>query len=270
MLMSLLYDNGLLVTGGVIVGIIMIISLGGLWIVRRIVPVEHRLAHNDVMGLAAATVGVIYAVLLAFIAVAVWESFNKADEVASTEASLTGDLYRDIAALPLAVRKPIAEPLQQYVQTVIDEEWPVMGRGEQPGRKGWELLEQVHDRLGRIETANAVQVVVIQEMLSRLNSLYDARRDRLDAAVGDSLHPAVWTVVMLGGLITIAFCWLLGFERGYLHIVSTGLVGLSMGLIVFLIVSFDFPFRGDIQIGADGFETVKTNMEHLTKMFEGG
>jgi len=270
MLMNLLYDHGLLVTAIVILAVTIIPSLFGLWIVRRLVPLEHRRSHNDVIGFSAATVGMIYAVLLAFIAVAVWESFNKAGDVVSQEASLTGDLYRDIAALPLAARKPIAEPLRAYVDTAIDEEWPTMSRGEEPGPKGWELLEQVHDRLGKIETVNPVQVVVVQEMISRLNTLYDARRDRLDAASGDTLHPAVWSVMVIGGLFTVGFCWLLGFERNYLHILSVTLVAASLGLIVFLIVSFDFPFRGELQIGSDAFGAVKENMERLSKTLEGG
>lgn len=145
-----------------------------------------------------------------------------------------------------------------------------MSRGEAPSAKGWEYLEEAHDKLGRIENATPIQLIVIQEMLARLNTLYDSRRERLEAADGDTLHPAVWGVMVVGGLFTVGFCWLLGFQRGYLHILSTTLVAASLGLIVFLIVSFDFPFRGELQIGADSFEAVQANMVRQSRMLEGG
>jgi hypothetical protein len=68
-----------------------------------------------VSGFTFATVGVIYAVLLAFVAVAVWQNFAQTDNQVQTEANLVGDLYRDpgfsrtcglaIAALSFRLRR---------------------------------------------------------------------------------------------------------------------------------------------------------------------
>ena len=50
--------------------------------------------------LILAIVGVIYAVLLAFIAVSTWESFNKSQDAAELEANMVDNLYVDSAGLP--------------------------------------------------------------------------------------------------------------------------------------------------------------------------
>src|SRR5260370_35360322 len=72
----------------------------GLLIVHAIIPQPLRSVHNDVSGFILATVGVVYAVLLAFIAVAVWQDFDRADHLVQTEANLGADLYSDTAARP--------------------------------------------------------------------------------------------------------------------------------------------------------------------------
>ena len=46
-------------------------AIGGLVLVQRFVPAERRRPHNDVAGPVSALVGVVFAVLIAFIAIAV-------------------------------------------------------------------------------------------------------------------------------------------------------------------------------------------------------
>ena len=61
-----------------VVGCSAALSVGSLLLVRRFVP-HHRLKqHNDVTGSVFATVGVLYAVLLGFMVISVWQSFDYA------------------------------------------------------------------------------------------------------------------------------------------------------------------------------------------------
>src|SRR3546814_17059506 len=90
----------------------------------------------------ASIVGVIYAVLLAFIAVAAWENFNRAGDVTMKEATKLGDLYRDSRLLSPAVSTDIDRLAEDYVRTVIDEEWPARAAGRRDGKRGWVLLGQ--------------------------------------------------------------------------------------------------------------------------------
>ena len=63
-----------------------------------------RRAHNDLAGFSIAIISVVYAVLLAFIAVATWESFSSAETIVQAEAGYIGNLYRDtVEILALAV-----------------------------------------------------------------------------------------------------------------------------------------------------------------------
>src|SRR3546814_4502290 len=97
-------------------------------------------------------------------------------------------------------------------------------------------------------------------MLTRLNDLYDARRERLLAA-HDRLQPSVWSVVLLGGLISLLFCWMFGTPHRRFHLGASALVAATFGLVIFLIVSFDLPFHGAVQIRPDDFVMVLRDIE---------
>ena len=52
---------------------VALVAVAGLGAVQRLVPAARRQEHNDVAGFIYAVVGVIYAVLLALMVIAVWE-----------------------------------------------------------------------------------------------------------------------------------------------------------------------------------------------------
>jgi hypothetical protein len=105
-----------------VVGLAVIVSLLGLAAVSRLIKPELRRGHNEFVGFNSALVGVFFAVLLAFIAVAAWESFGKAGETAATEASLAGDLFRDVYAMPEPAKIRLTGEIRDYVQIVLTKE----------------------------------------------------------------------------------------------------------------------------------------------------
>lgn len=58
-------------------------AVGGLLIARRRVSHLALAKHNDVGGVVFSIVGTIYAVVLAFVVVVVWEALGEADERAA-------------------------------------------------------------------------------------------------------------------------------------------------------------------------------------------
>src|SRR3712207_6140503 len=67
-------------------------ALVGLELVQRLVPSEKRQQNNDVAGFLYAVVGVVYAVLLALLVIAVWEQYERARATVESEASAVGEI----------------------------------------------------------------------------------------------------------------------------------------------------------------------------------
>ena len=66
----------------------------GIFVVRHFVPLSQLRTNNEVAGFKFATVGVLYAVLLAFAVIVVWEKFNEAESNVALEAGAAVTLYR--------------------------------------------------------------------------------------------------------------------------------------------------------------------------------
>ena len=249
-----------------VVAFTVAVSLLGLAITVRLLGLDIRRQHNEFAGFNAATIGVFFAVLLAFIAVAAWESFSKAGDTAAIEASLAGDLARDATTFPEPLRTKLLDDMRDYVEIVLEKEWPAMADGREFGDEGWRPLVDFHKNLTSMQTTDPIQVAMFSEALTRLNSLYDARRSRLLAAA-DHIDPTVWWVIVLGSAITISFTYLFGMESIGVHFWMTGIVAASLGLVIVIIVAFDYPFRGEVQIAPDAFEQVRHSLTALGVKF---
>src|SRR5436305_1248225 len=119
-----------LVLGFEILGLSILISLVGLYLVRRVVGVERLKTHHEVAGFIIGIVGTIYAVLLAFLVVVQWNKYTDASTLVTKEANLLGDISRMAESLPVEQRQQILTELRDYAQFVSDDEWPALANGK--------------------------------------------------------------------------------------------------------------------------------------------
>src|SRR4028118_1689386 len=119
---SILY--GILVVGGVCLA-----AVGGLALVQRLAPNASRQKHNDVAGFIYAVLGVIYAVLLALVVIAVWEDFGRARETVESEANATAEIFWLAHRLPEPERGRLQELTRSYAEEVVERGGALMGGG---------------------------------------------------------------------------------------------------------------------------------------------
>ncbi len=210
MITDWIYNNPTWLWGTILVVLVTSIALGGLLIFHRLVHVGLRRAHNDLAGFTIAIISVLYAVLLAFIAIATWESFSKASDIVESESDYVGGMYLNTAGLPDAKGQDIRNALEKYVSVVIDQEWPIQREGKTPAQ-GWKPLRDLATAIATIHPQNSGETVIEAELLKSWNEVYDARSARLSAVQGH-VPGVIWCIVFFGAAITIAYTYLFGFE----------------------------------------------------------
>ena len=129
MIVDWIYNNPTWLWGSILIALFTAAACGGLLVFHRLVRVDLRRAHNDVAGFTIAIISVLYAVLLAFIAIATWESFSRASDIVENESDFAGGIYFDTQGLPQAKGKEIRDAVARYVSIVIDVEWPIQRAG---------------------------------------------------------------------------------------------------------------------------------------------
>lgn len=139
------------------VGGIFLVALGGLELVQRLVPADSRQQHNDVAGFIYAALGVIYAVLLALVVIAVWEEYRAADETVEQEANALAEIFWLAHRLPEPEGTHLQELARSYAEEVVDNEWPLMEQGQAPlmtqtqeTPAGWTLIDEIRANLQEV------------------------------------------------------------------------------------------------------------------------
>ncbi len=238
------------------------LSAFGLMAAQLILPHGVRSAHNDVSGFTFATAGVIYAVLLAFVAVAVWENFAQTDNQVQTEANLVGDLYRDTPAFPEPAASRLRHYLFVYAEIVVEDEWPSLAAGRIDENEGWQLLDKFHSELLQLQAKDESAAVMRADAVKTLNALYDARRGRFHAARMEM--PAIlWWNLIAGAAILMAFTYLFGAPQLWMHAMMVSLLGGLIGLVMALVVLLNNPFRGQNHVSIEPFDRLMQSVETM-------
>jgi hypothetical protein len=249
-------------TVAVMVGLFVGLTCVGLTIAHFALPHSVRRTHNDVAGFTIAVVGTTYAVLLAFLAVAVWEDFRRADALVQTEANLVGDLYRDTVGLPPTQADELRHYLFVYAEQVMMDEWPAMASGRLEDAAGWQLLDQFHLTLAGLPHGDASQDMLVANMGRLLDLLYDARRGRFHAAASD-LPPILWWNLLAGAFLTILFSYFFGVPDFRMHLAMVATLSALIGLILALILVLDHPFQGPNHVSDEPFDTLVKAVERM-------
>jgi hypothetical protein len=235
--------------GLVIVGLCVGISLGGVVLVRRSVKLSDLEEHHDVAGFILAVVGVVYAVLLAFVVVIAWQQFDDARKDADHEATVLTAMYRNADAL--AGVGPDARPaIRDYVRLVADREWDKMATFHRQDLATDRALGAVWTAFRAIEPRTKSDEGFYDQAVSSLNDATELRRERI-ATSGRELPTAMWGMLIIGGIISIGFTYFFGVASFAAQALMVGALAALVGLVLALILTLDLPFTGSVGVGPD-------------------
>src|ERR1051326_4013994 len=166
-----------------LVAVPVAIAMVGPFIVRRHVRLERLRANNEVAGFKFATVGVLYAVLLAFAIIVVWEKFNEAEANVVREAGAAENLYRLSQGLGDFSGPDLRKSVAAYLKAAMADDWPAMDAGTvNAGGPAKQALDAIYRMLTVVNDQR--NRALVAEIFSQLDHITEARRSRLIAAEG--------------------------------------------------------------------------------------
>ena len=246
--------------GVLTVCVVGLVAVAGLEAVRRLVPPALRQEHNDVAGFIYAVVGVIYAVLLALMVIAVWEEHEAAKATVREEANGLADVFWLAHRLPEPDGPRIQGLARSYATVVAEEEWNLMARGGGSIPEAWALMDEMRLGVQDLEVRTPADQVLIDRGLERIDALADARRERMVEAE-EGIPAVLWAVLVFGGTITVGFTYLFGLENTWSHRLMVAAVAGLIALVLFTVGSLEYPFSGGTRVGPEAFELVLRRFE---------
>ena len=242
---------GLLMIGG-----LALYAILGVFIARKILHGRVREGHNDVCVPIFLNAGVLFAVLLGFMVVAVWEAYDVAKTTAATEAAALVPLYRAAGNLPKEAADKIREYTRDYVREVIEDEWPrqvLGGSGSSKARHQIGLLFRAFGD-GTIDVQTKKDFpMTCTAVMNHVTEVTNDRNKRIVQA-NESVPLVMWIAICGGAVIIVTLSFVIYMERPGPHMVMSALMAGLIGLLLFSCYLLSHPFRGPIAISAEAFE----------------
>jgi glutaredoxin-related protein len=232
------------VSGAIIVGLGTLLSVLGTVLVRRYTDVKRLTPDTEIAGFKFGTIGVLYAVLLAFAIIVVWEKFSDAELDVVQEAGAAENIYRLSQGLSDNARVAVLRSVASYLKTAINVDWPTM--------------DQVYVAL--VSSSGQGDSAVISEMLRQAELITQSRRARLVASEG-AVPKALWPILFGGAAITLGFTFFFVTQRLLTQVLMTALLAILILSELLIIVGIDRPFSGPVKIGPNALAAVLADVE---------
>lgn len=232
----------------------MSISIISVCLVKYFIPEEIRYRENSAIASMSSLITLIYGVLAGLTALYLLNNISYTTIAVQTEANAIADIYRDSTWIKQPNRAIVRNYLKNYLNEVINTEWPEMREGVKVGWGGDHILINLSTELLHYPHPSQLEILLLKDMGTAIKELYDARQQRIQMSYA-KLSPEVWLVIIISTILTLLINFLFGMNF-YMHLLAISAVALMASSMVFLIVALERPFQGDFVIEPEALVSV--------------
>jgi hypothetical protein len=218
-------------------------AVGLMYLVRSRSKVDHFFIEVERGAGVFAVLGTAFAVILAFVVLEAFQSFNDARTGAEQEASELVTLSRTAEFFPPAERDALEADLICYGRAVIHDEWPGLKDGRRsPLVQMWVVRFQ--GELKRLNPESPEEEAAFLTLLDQVDTRTDARRARLTEANRDLPTP-IWFFLGLGAAMTIGFALFFADRREHFIVQGSLIAAITVMVVsgLLLVWFLDHPYE---------------------------
>ena len=143
---------------------------------------------------------------------------------------------------------------------MIEKEW------ENPNNRkiniqAHKIMEKIWNSYYWVEIPDEKTALWYEESISKLDAFMNARLSRQFNS-WEHLGSMMWTILILGGIITICFMYFFGLERLHAQMMMTALLAGYISLMLYLVFCLDNVFKGPQGITPAAFEQIVTLFDY--------
>ena len=230
--------------------------------VRRVWGTAGRRQHHEVGNPVYLQIGVVFAVLLAFVFNEVWGEYNTAAQAINGECGALHGAAMLAHDLPDDHGQGVERAILNYSKVVINVEWPALQQ-RQASPQAASAFQAMVEAAGQLDIARSTDATIQGQILSLLAQAHAFRETRIFQA-NQGLPVLIWVVLSFYSLVLVVFVLFAGVESRIAHSFFTAVFATSVVLVLILLRMLDYPFEGALTLSNDDFaktvERVTTSM----------
>ena len=233
------------------------------WVVITLAVNDRARAFKAVSAGMLSPLGILFALLVGFIAVEVWGSFDKAKAAVTSEASALRAIVLLAGTFPEEQKTRIYALINRHIEKAVNEGWPAMAQQRATLSTLPTQIEAL-DAVLAIKPADDSQRIAQSEMVKALQTALDARRQRI--VVSESgLGKVKWAAILLQALCTLIVIAMVHSDNRLTCAITLTVFATGVALSLLLIAAYSRPFTGEISVGPDLLKQVITSESAATQ-----
>jgi hypothetical protein len=177
---------------------------------------------------------------------------QQAQANADQEANSLVNIWRISANIEEPEGQKVRALCQTYAQLVITKEWPAMVADTPLPAETRNILNQLWILSGQSQAHSAPDSIASYQFMEELRMLTEYRRVRLMHSQ-EELPGILRTVLIAGGIITVAACCFFGVPSFRFHMLQIIVLSFLISLVLVAIADLDRPYQGNDIVQPQGF-----------------
>lgn len=233
--------------------------------VHRYVHLEVRRRHNEIGTAVFLQLGVIFAVLLAFVFSEVWSDYNNAGNAVQLESSALAGAAILASALPKAEALPVLQAERNYIDGVVHHEWAAMSETRDEDSAIADRLAKLVQSVAEMKTTDMADLGTRQQLLTFLEQANTDRATRL-FQTGSGVPVLLWCLLIGFGGVLAFFVTLAGVDHRIALVSFSVTFAAAVAAILVLIHLLDYPFEGALALGPQPFLVAAAKVNAMMQM----
>ncbi len=231
------------------------------WLVRRIVPVDMLRRHHEMGGAVFLQLGVVFAVLLAFVFNEAWNGYEAAAEAINGECGALHGAAILADNLPGPERARMERAIHDYITVVIGTEWKAMGARENSAA-ATASFEAMLSTAAKLPAESARMEALKPHIVELLTHAHQERETRLfQLTLG--VPTMIWCLLGLFSVILISFLFAFGIDYVASQVAFVAVFAAMLCFALLTVRMLDFPFEGPLRLPPSDFQATLVKVDGL-------
>jgi Protein of unknown function (DUF4239) len=193
-----------------------------------------------------------------FVAVQVWNDFDKAKAAIASEASALRGVVLLADSFPEEQRSRLRSLVNRHIDEAVHQEWPAMAEQRATlARLPVTLMEALQYTLS-FKAADENQTTAQREIVNALERAMEARRQRI--VISQSTVSSVkWAAILLQALCALIAIAMVHSDNRMTCAIALTIFATGVSICVLMIAAYTRPFTGEISVGPDLLQQVITS-----------
>jgi hypothetical protein len=194
-------------------------------------------------------------VILGLIVVDAMARFQDARHTTEQESNALADVVLLSNHWPDEKRAQIRTLALAYIDRVLKDEWPILDYGQVAPSARRAALDLI-DAVSSFEPQSAKDTELYAAAVAACCEFWNSRRTRTNTAE-HGVPFLEWVVILVGGVITVAFTYFFKVEHLQIQVLMTAMVAIIIALCIFLVLMFGYPFSGELKVDPSCFKVTQ-------------